>query len=735
MDDWKRIEELRELIIHNNRLYENGEAQELTDFEYDARFNELIQLENENPLIGWQEDSPTKKLGGRALAREKALKAVPEYLELIKKIEYHSRKYYNDDAPEISDAEYNILMQKLKKMEQEYPVLITLDSPTQKVGWAAKREAGVLISHRVPMLSLQDVFSREDVIQFVKDMQEQLESPEFVVERKIDGLSMALRYVNGNLDAAITRGDGIIQGEDVTENAKVIKDVKTKLKDTIPYLEIRGEVYMSNKAFDSVNARQELKGKELFANPRNCAAGTLRQLDSTITKERELSLFIFNIQDIKGREFNTHTEGYDFLKKQGIKVIENYVICKTAEEVWEAVTKIGEDRGDLEYNIDGAVIKINNLKDRVLLGNTTKVPRWAIAYKYPPEEKTTKLIDIELSVGRTGRITPTAIFEPIRLCGTTVARATLHNQDFMDNLDIKIGDTIIVYKSGEIIPKIKNVVKDQRIANTGKFYIPEYCPDCGTKTLREEGTSDVKCINPNCPSQLVKHIINFVGRAAMDIKGFGESYVEELVSLQYIKDIADIYSLRDYCDDPIVKAIIGENNTQKLLDSIEKSKSNEPQKLLTSFGIPNVGKAAANEIIKKFGSIDRLQNATMEELIEVPDIAETSALSIRKFFDDDANRKIIQRLKENGLNMELSASRNGDTRFESKTFVITGTLSNMDRMEAIKLIESFGGRVTGTVSKKTDYVLAGDSAGSKLNIAQNLGVTIISEEEFTNMTK
>lgn len=735
MDEYKRIEELRELIIYNNRLYENGNKQELTDFEYDARFNELIQLENENPLMGWQEDSPTKKLGGRALAQEKALTAVPEYLELIKEIEYHSQKYYNDDAPEISDAEYNNLMQKLKKVEQEYPELITADSPTQKVGWTAKREAGVLISHRVPMLSLQDVFTKEDVIQFVKAMQEQLDSPEFVIERKIDGLSMALRYVDGKLITAITRGDGVSQGEDVTENAKAIKDVKIKLNDTIPYLEIRGEVYMSIKAFNLVNAQQEIKGKEVFANPRNCAAGALRQLDSAITKERELSLFIFNIQDVKGREFRTHTEGYDFLKKQGIKIIENFSVCKTADEVWEAITKIGEDRGDFEYNIDGAVIKINNLNDREILGNTSKVPRWAIAYKYPPEEKSTKLLDIELSVGRTGRITPTAIFEPIRLCGTSVARATLHNQDFMDNLDIKIGDTIIVYKSGEIIPKIKNVVLDQRIGDLKKFNIPEYCPDCGTKTFREEGTSDVKCTNPSCPSQLVKHIINFVGRAAMDIKGFGESYVEKLVELEYIKNIADIYTLHNYQNDTNVKAIIGENNTKKLLDSIEKSKSNEPQKLLTSFGIPNVGKAASNEIMKKFGSIERLQNATIEELQEVPDIAETSALSIQKFFEDEVNRNIIQRLKENGVNMEIIASKNRDARFESKTFVITGTLPNLDRTEAIKLIESFGGRVTGSVSKKTNYVLAGDNAGSKLTTAHDLGVTIISEEELTDMTK
>ena len=388
------------------------------------------------------------------------------YNELKQTILYHNDRYYNQDDPEISDYDYDMMMQELKKLEKKHPEYITSDSPTQKVGGTAKREAGVLVRHNVPMLSLQDVFTKEEVEQFVNDMQEQLDDPTFVVEYKIDGLSLALRYVNGKLDVAVTRGDGILQGEDVTVNAKVIKDIKKTLKDPIEYLEVRGEVYMKIEAFDKVNEIQEINVKKLFDNPRNCAAGTLRQLDSKITKERNLSMFVFNIQDVRGKEFTSHSEGYEYLKKQGIKIIEDYKVCKTADEVWQAIVAIGESRDKLDYDIDGAVVKIDSFADRRKLGNTAKVPRWAIAYKYPPEEKETKLLEIELSVGRTGRITPTAIFEPIRLCGTTVSRATLHNQDFIDDLDIRIGDTIVVYKSGEIIPKVRRVVKEKRPANS-----------------------------------------------------------------------------------------------------------------------------------------------------------------------------------------------------------------------------------------------------------------------------
>ena len=410
---------------------------------------------------------------------------IQEKIEALRKeIEYHIERYYNQDDPEITDYEYDQKMNELKRLEREHPEYVTPDSPTQKVGGSAKREAGVLVEHNVPMLSLQDVFDRGEVENFVAEMKKQLDDPEFVVEYKIDGLSLSLRYEYGELKLAETRGDGIQYGEDVTPNAKVIRDVKKKLKDKPEYLEIRGEVYMTEADFEKVNEKQELLGKKLFANPRNCAAGTLRQLDTAVTKERGLSMFIFNIQDARGISFETHTEGYEYLKKQGIRVIEEYTVCKTADEVWAAIEKIGENRGKLPYDIDGAVVKINRFSDREKLGATSKVPRWAVAYKYPPEEKETKLLDIELSVGRTGRITPTAVFEPVRLCGTSVSRATLHNQDFIDELDIGIGDTIVVYKSGEIIPKVRRVIHEKRPVGVKKFVIPDVCLWC------EDGTRE-----------------------------------------------------------------------------------------------------------------------------------------------------------------------------------------------------------------------------------------------------
>ena len=656
--------------------------------------------------------------------------------ELRDKINYHSDRYYNQDSPEISDYEFDMLMQQLKKLEKEHPELVTKDSPTQHVGGTAKRTAGVLVHHNVPMLSLQDVFSKEEVVDFVEQMKEQLDDPEFVVEYKIDGLSMALRYENGDLSLALTRGDGVNFGEDVTANAKVISDVKKKLKDKPEYLEIRGEVYMKNEDFDRVNEQQELLGKKIFANPRNCAAGTLRQLDSRVTKERKLSMFVFNIQQVRGMDIMTHTQGYEFLKRQGIPIIEDYKVCKTADEVWNAITAIGENRGNLGYDIDGAVIKINRYSDRELLGNTSKVPKWAIAYKYPPEEKETKLLDIELSVGRTGRITPTAVFEPVRLCGTSVSRATLHNQDFIDDLDVGIGDTIVVYKSGEIIPKVKEVRKEKRPDGWKRFMIPDVCPVCGAKTEREKDTADIKCTSPNCPAQLERHIINFVGRDAMDIKGFGTVYIEELVRLGYINNVADVFVLKTHRDELIDQGIIGkEKNTDKLLDAIEKSKQNEAFQLLTGFGIPNVGKAAAKTILKHFGSIEALMQADMESLQQVADVGEVTALCIRNYFQDENNCKIIERLKEAGVNMEMAESGSEDGRFDGLTFVITGTLPTMDRKAAAALIEAHGGKVSGSVSKKTNYLLAGENAGSKLTKANDLGVSVISEEELQEMLK
>lgn len=616
-------------------------------------------------------------------------------------------------------------------MEKEHPELLTQDSPTQKVGGKPKREAGVLVAHDVPMLSLQDVFSREEVLDFVSRMQEELENPGFTVEMKIDGLSLALRYSDGVLAHGITRGDGLI-GEDVTENARVIRNVKRSIREKLPYLEIRGEVYMAKADFEHTNELQELMGKKTFANPRNCAAGTLRQLDSSVVKERGLSIFIFNIQAVTGVEFASHSQSLDWLKKQGFPVVEHW-LCQTGEEVWEAICRIGELRGALPYDIDGAVVKVDSLSQREQLGNTSKVPKWAVAYKYPPEEKETRLLDIELSVGRTGRITPTAIFEPVRLCGTRVERATLHNQDFIDSLDIRIGDTIVVYKSGEIIPKIKAVIKEKRPEGAVSFHLPDVCPVCGSPAVREEDTADLRCSGAGCPAQLTQHLINFVGRDAMDIKGFGAAYVEGLTEEGYLHTIADIYTLKEHEEELVEKGIIGkEKNTAKLLEAIEGSKENEPWRLLTGLGIRNVGKAAAKELMRYFKSIEALRRASLEELVAVPDVGEITAEGMYQYFRDEKNIEILESLKAAGVRMETAGEQSGG-KLAGLTIVVTGTLPTLGRSEAQELVEKNGGKASGSVSKKTSYVLAGEAAGSKLTKAQELGIPVITEEEFLRM--
>ena len=654
--------------------------------------------------------------------------------ELRQKILYHNDLYYNQDMPEISDYEYDMMMEKLKRLEKENPELITADSPTQKVGGTAKRQAGVLVRHDVPMLSLQDVFSREEVDAFVDNMKQELVNPEFVVEEKIDGLSLALRYENGELKRAITRGDGIVQGEDVTANALQIKDIKKKLKDKIPYFEVRGEVYMTREAFALVNEKQELLGKRLFANPRNCAAGTLRQLDSKITKERNLSMFIFNLQKAEGKDFITHTQAYEFMHKQGMKIIHSYKVCTTKDEVWQAIEEIGARRGELPYDIDGAVVKINDFAQRETVGATSKVPRWAVAYKYPPEEKETKVINIELSVGRTGRITPTAVFEPVQLCGTKVERATLHNQDFINDLDIRIGDTVRVYKSGEIIPKVRCVIKEKRPDNTVPFVIGDTCPVCGAKTIRDD-KADIRCSNPHCPAQIERWIINFVGRDAMDIKGFGMMYIKTLIENNYIKNPADIYNLYMYRDELIEKGLIGkEKNTDKLLLAIENSKKNAPWRLLCGLGILNIGKAAARSLLNHFGSFDKLSKANEDEIKEVNDIGDISAKQVYDFFQDEDNKIMLEKFKQAGVNTEQEVTANGG-KFSGLTFVLTGTLTTMSRNEASELIQSLGGKASSSVSKKTSYVVAGENAGSKLTKAETLGVKILTETEFLTMAK
>ena len=660
-----------------------------------------------------------------------------ELNELRRKIRTYSKQYYDENASDISDYDFDMLMQRLKKIEAEYPELITKNSPTQKVGGTAQREVGVLVPHDVPMLSLQDVFSEEEIRAFVTGVLSHFPTAEFVVEEKIDGLSLALRYENGVLARAITRGDGTVQGEDVTLNARAISDVVEELHEPLPYFEVRGEVYMERAAFAEVNERQELLGLKAFANPRNCAAGTLRQLDARVTRERKLSMFVFNLQRAEGHSFSSHTEAYEFMRAQGIKIIANYSVCRTADEVWKAITEIGARRGELPYDIDGAVVKVNDFAQRAELGATAKAPRWAIAYKYPPEEKETVLRTIELSVGRTGRITPTAVFDPVQLCGTRVERATLHNQDYISSLDVRIGDTILVYKSGEIIPRVKAVVMEKRPEGTVPYVIGDQCPVCGSHAVRETDTADMKCQNPACPAQVENHILNFVSRNAMDIKGFGESAIIALTRSGYLHDVADIYSLHLHRSELISSGVIGrEKSVDNRLSAIEASKMNPPDRLLTGLGISGIGRAAAISLMQTFPSIDALQEAARtdpQRIRAVPDMGEVSVQKLTDFFSSESGVALLDKLRAAGVNFESASIVRAGTSLEGKSFVITGTLPTLSREECTALITSHGGTVKGSVSKKTDYLVAGEAAGSKLQKAEDLGIPILDEAALKEM--
>ena len=662
-----------------------------------------------------------------------------ELNELRRKIRTYSKQYYDENASDILDYDFDMLMQRLKKIEAEYPELITKNSPTQKVGGTAQREVGVLVPHDVPMLSLQDVFSEEEIRAFVTGVLSHFPTAEFVVEEKIDGLSLALRYENGVLARAITRGDGTVQGEDVTLNARAISDVVEELHEPLPYFEVRGEVYMERAAFAEVNERQELLGLKSFANPRNCAAGTLRQLDARVTKERKLSMFVFNLQRAEGHSFSSHTEAYEFMRAQGIKIIANYSVCRTADEVWKAITEIGARRGELPYDIDGAVVKVNDFAQRAELGATAKAPRWAIAYKYPPEEKETVLRTIELSVGRTGRITPTAVFDPVQLCGTRVERATLHNQDYISSLDVRIGDTILVYKSGEIIPRVKAVVMEKRPEETAPYVIGDQCPVCGSHAVRETDTADMKCQNPACPAQVENHILNFVSRNAMDIKGFGESAIISLTRGGYLHDIADIYSLHLHRSELISSGVIGrEKSVDNRLGAIEASKTNPPDRLLTGLGISGIGRAAAISLMQTFPSIDALQEAARtdpERIRAVPDMGEVSVQKLTDFFCSESGEALLDKLRAAGVNFKSASIVRAGTSLEGKSFVITGTLPTLSREECTALITSHGGTVKGSVSKKTDYLVAGEAAGSKLQKAEDLGIPILDEAALKEMLR
>ncbi len=652
------------------------------------------------------------------------------YEQLKQTIDEHMNHYYNEDAPTISDFEYDALMRELKKMEAEHPEWVRADSPTQKIGGVAKREAGVTITHHVPMLSIQDLFTKEEVAAWVGQVKQMHPDARFSVEHKIDGLSMSLRYQDGVLTLAETRGDGMV-GEDVTLNAKVIPDVRQTIRET-DYVELRGEVYMSHEDFEKFNERQESLGKKTAANPRNLAAGTLRQLDPQITKERGLRMFIFNVQDATGASahlMENHTVGLDELAAQGVAVVP-HVCCETAEEVLAAIDAIGEQRGDYDYDIDGAVVKIEQIAYRADFPAGSKYSSGHIAYKYPPEEKEVEIEEVEVGVGRTGKMTFRARFkEPVRLCGTMVQYATLHNMDYIESLGIDEGCMAVCRKQGEIIPAIIRVTKP-----TGTvFPAPHVCPVCGHPLSKEEGTADICCDNPSCPAQLKRTLAYFASRDAMDIKAFGSTYVDTLVEEGYLHNYTDIYRLREHRDELIEKGIMGkEKNTDKILAAIEESKHNSVDKFLTGLAIRNVGKASAKEIMKHFANLMELADASVEQLTQIPDVGGITAECIHEYFADAENRKLLSEVAELGMNMESEQTAKG-AALAGLTIVVTGTLPTLGRKEAAELIENNGGKCTGSVSKKTSYVLAGEAAGSKLDKARSLGIPVITEEELLAM--
>ncbi|WP_029674675.1 NAD-dependent DNA ligase LigA [Butyrivibrio sp. VCB2006] len=665
-----------------------------------------------------------------------------EYDALTAEIKHHMDLYYNQDEPEISDYEYDQLMIKLKKFEADYPELISKDSPSQIIGGVAKREAGVKITHNVPMLSIEDVFTTEAVTEWAGKVHALHPDALFSAEIKIDGLSMTLRYRKSDednklhLELAETRGDGLI-GEDVTANALMIPDVKQVLDLHYDYLELRGEVYMSHEDFEKFNEEQEKLGKKTAANPRNLAAGTLRQLDPTITRDRGLRMFVFNIQDGPSELMESHCQGLDMLAAAGVPVV-FHKKCFSAEEILNAINEIGAMRENLEYDLDGAVIKVDHTAWRDDFPAGSKYSSGHIAYKYPPEERVVVMDEIIVDVGRTGKLTFTGSFhdretgKPARLCGTSVSRATLHNQDYINEMQIGIGGEYKLFKSGEIIPKLNGCVKAPEIV----YKAPETCPVCGSVLVREEDTADIRCINPTCPAQVTRTIAYFTSRDAMNIMGLGDTLVDALVSEGYLHTYADIYTLYEHRDALVEKGIIGkEKNTDKLLGEIEKSKENDPVRLLTGLAIRNVGKSTAREIMKHFDNLMDLTKVTRDGFLQIPDIGETTAEDLYEFFHDENNLHVLEKMKELGLNMQVPVDENASDKLAGMTIVVTGTLPTLERKEAEELIVKNGGKASGSVSKKTSLVLAGEAAGSKLTKANELGIKVINEAEFLDMLK
>ena len=653
--------------------------------------------------------------------------------ELRKKTEYYAEKYYDEDKPEISDFEYDMLMVELRNLEKEYPEFQSQESLTQKVGGHVK-EGFAKVTHEVPLQSLQDVFSIEEVVDWVEKIEQKAKENEikdvrYVVETKIDGLSSALEYKDGKFIRGATRGNGLV-GEDVTENLKTVKTIPQEIKDKIN-ITVRGEVFISKKDFEEMNQEREENEEELFANARNAAAGSLRQLDSKITAKRPLDIYIFNVQKIEGKEFNSHFEELEYLDKLGFNVNPVRIYCKTIEEIKKAIQKIGDDRENLTFGIDGAVVKVDDLYFREILGTTAKTPRWAVAYKYPPEQKETILKDIICQVGRTGVITPMAILEPVKVAGSTISKTTLHNEDFIKEKELKIGDTVVIQKAGDVIPEIVEVKKDKRTGKEKDFEMPKTCPVCGAPAIREEGEAAIRCTGIECPAKLFRNLVHFVSREAMNIDGLGESIIQQLLDRKLISNIADIYTLK--FEDIASLKKNGKKFAQNLVDSIEASKQNDLYRLITALGIRHVGTKASKILARKYKNIDNLLEAKFEDLSTIDDIGPVMANSIIKFFGQEQTKDLIAKLKEAGVNTTSLEEGVIDNRFEGKTFVLTGSLEKFTRGEASDIIEKFGGKVSGSVSKKTDYVLAGEEAGSKLTKAQSLGITIITEEQFEEM--
>lgn len=647
-----------------------------------------------------------------------------EIKELREKLNENARLYYTLDASTMSDYEYDRLYRRLQELEAAHPEEITPDSPTQRVGDAVLNDFAE-VRHPVPLESLEDVFDGDEVKGFLSKVLETLPRAEYSVEPKVDGLSVALEYRDGRFYQGATRGDGRV-GEDVTGNLRTVRSIPKNLPEKLPRLIVRGEVYMARSVFDRINEELELEGKPLLANPRNAAAGSLRQKDPKVCAKRQLDIAVFNLQLVEGRSFATHSETLDYLREQGFPVIPHTVL-RDPEEILEQIQKLGDNRMDFPYDIDGAVVKLNDLSDRSILGSTAKCPKWAVAYKYPPEQKESRVADIVVQVGRTGVLTPKAVLEPVRLAGTTVTNATLHNQDYITEKDIRIGDTVVVQKAGEIIPEIVSVVKEKRPEGTKPYHLPDKCPVCGAAVLRDPDGAAVRCTGAECPAQLLRNMIHFASRDAMDIDGVGPAVLQQLIESGLVSNPADLYDLRA----EQLKGLdrMGKKSAQNAVDAIARSKENDLWRLIFALGIRQVGAKAAKILATHFGSMDGLRRATAEELTEIDDVGAVTADYITHWMQSDQAADLLARLQKVGVNMECHQEL-VDRRFAGMTFVLTGALTRFTREEAGEMIELRGGKVSSSVSKKTTYVVAGENAGSKLKKAGELGISVLSEEEF-----